>query len=185
MVSEALLNGKISDAKETALDYPFEKIEMQKKNYMGEFQSTQLFLRDGFIDRYSGEKLVFPGLLRLLSVLLPNEFPFHPNWKMSETHRMYWELFPTVDHIVPMARGGLDEEANWVTTSMLLNSAKSNWTLAELNWSLFPVGNLQTWDGLINLFIQLVDKFPQYKNHKYISTWFNAANKSIDFHSNN
>ena len=47
LVSEALLNGKISDAKETALDYPFEKIEMQKKNYMGEFQSTQLFLRDG------------------------------------------------------------------------------------------------------------------------------------------
>jgi hypothetical protein len=33
-----------------------------------------VFARDGFVDRYSGERLVFPGTLRLLAKLLPNEF---------------------------------------------------------------------------------------------------------------
>lgn len=49
-------------------------------------------------DRYSGTQLVFPGVLRLLSRLLRSEFPFHPNWKMSETHMVYWELFPRGSH---------------------------------------------------------------------------------------
>ena len=75
---------------------------------------------------------------------------------------MYWELFPTVDHIVPIARGGIDEESNWVTTSMLRNSMKSNWTLEELDWSLLPTGDLQEWDGLTNLFVLLIDNFPQF-----------------------
>jgi hypothetical protein len=101
---------------------------------------------------------------------------------MSETHMMYWELFPTVDHILPIARGGIDEESNWVTTSMLRNSMKANWTLEELNWSLLPIGDLQEWDGLTNLFVLLVDNFPQYKSHRYISVWFNAAVKAIKLH---
>jgi hypothetical protein len=48
---------------------------------------------------------------------------------MSETHIIYWALFPTIDHVVPVAREGPDEDKNWVTTSMLRNAAKSNWTL--------------------------------------------------------
>src|SRR5688572_3048673 len=38
--------------------------------------STALFLQDGFIDRYSGDRLVFPGVLRLLSHLFPADFPY-------------------------------------------------------------------------------------------------------------
>ena len=94
---------------------------------------TRVFARDGFVDRYSGDKLVFPGtLLRLLSALMPDEFPAHPNWKMSASHVMYWELCPTIDHLVPVARGGADNESNYVTISMLRNSAKAHWTLEEL-----------------------------------------------------
>lgn len=178
LVSESLLSGNLFDAKEVAKEYPFEKFATKKRSYTP-LQSTKLFLRDGFIDRYSGQKLVFPGLLRLLSEWLPEEFPFHPNWKMSETHIMYWELFPTVDHIVPIARGGADEETNWVTTSMLRNSSKSNWTLEDLNWTLVPAGDLQNWDGLINIFIQLVDQAPQHKNHNYINTWYGAAMNAL------
>lgn len=82
----------------------------------------QSFVRDGFIDRYSGRHLVFPGTLRVLSTLFPEDFPFHPNWKTQFTHPAFWELFPTIDHIVPVARGGLDVPENWVTTSQLRNS---------------------------------------------------------------
>ena len=125
-------------------DYPFAPPQSTGRAYT-EAECTTIFIRDGFIDRYSGTQLVFPGTLRLLSRLLPSDFPFHRNWKMTETHMVYWELFPTVDHIVPIARGGAHDETNWATTSMLRNSAKSNWTLEELGWQLVPAGDLREW----------------------------------------
>ena len=64
-----------------------------------------VFLRDRFTDRYFGQSLVFPGTLRALSILLPQQFPYQQNWKQSQTHPAYWELSPTIDHIVALARG--------------------------------------------------------------------------------
>jgi hypothetical protein len=58
-------------------------------------------MRDGFCDRYTGRRLVFPGVLRLISELFPKEFPWHPNWKQGVGHSLYWELSPTVDHVIP------------------------------------------------------------------------------------
>ena len=94
-----------------------------------------LFMRDGFIDRYTGNRLINPGVLRLLHVVLGDDFPAHPNWKVSETHLAFWELFPTVDHLVPVSRGGRDDESNWVTASMLSNQAKAQWSVDDLGWS--------------------------------------------------
>ncbi len=52
----------------------------------------KVFLRDGFIDRYSGDKLLFPGLIKILTIEFPDIFKYHRNWKMSDTHMIYWEL---------------------------------------------------------------------------------------------
>src|SRR6187200_768567 len=79
---------------------------------------TQLYLRDGFIDRYEGTRLIFPGVLRLLSHLMPLDFPYHSHWKMSACHSLYWNLQPTLDHMVPSPRGGADTPENMVCTSM-------------------------------------------------------------------
>jgi len=141
-------------------------------------QMMAIFIQDGFVDRYSGNRLVFPGALRLLSRLLPAELPFHKNWKMSECHMMYWELFPTVDHIIPVGRGGADDESNWVTTSMLRNSAKSNWLLSELGWTLVPRGDFRTWDGLTRAFIEYVSSDRSPLADTYIRRWYNAAVKT-------
>src|SRR2546421_668252 len=128
----ALRMGDIAAARDVLrTEYPFVSATPEGRRYT-ELQSLQIFLRDGFVDRYSGQRLVFPGVLRLLSRLLPQEFPFHPNWKMTETHPAYWELFPTIDHVLPIARGGAHSQINWVTTSMLRNAGKANWTLEEL-----------------------------------------------------
>ena len=54
----------------------------------------------------------------------------------------YWGLFPTIDHIVPIARGGLDGEENLVCCSMLTNNIKTNWTLEQLQWQLYPPGHV-------------------------------------------
>ncbi len=155
-------------------EYPFIPLTRVGRRYT-EWQSLQVFTRDGFIDRYSGQRLVFPGVLRVLSQVLPQEFPFHPNWKMSETHPAYWELFPTIDHVIPITRGGVDSEANWVTTSMLQNAAKANWTLTELGWSLHAQGSLVEWDGLTGFFLEFIDSEKWLLEDTYLRRWHSAA----------
>jgi hypothetical protein len=179
-ICEALLAGDSQLASTIATrEYAHENLGFAGRKY-SEFESTKIFLRDGFLDRYSGTKLVFPAALRLISRLMPAEFPAHPNWKMSESHIVYWELFPTIDHVIPVARGGPDEESNWVTTSMIRNSAKSNWLLEELGWHLQPVGNFREWDGLIGWFMKYIEKDPIHLNDPYLKRWHKAASRVLD-----
>lgn len=134
-VCEAVVRDDASAARTViANEYPHVAVRAAGRRYSKQ-QWVEVFLRDGFVDRYSGQRLVFPGALRLLSLLLPDALPFHPNWKMEACHPMWWELYPTIDHVEPVARGGADASANWVCTSMLRNAAKSNWTLSELGWN--------------------------------------------------
>ena len=155
-------------------EYPFTPGKTVERKY-GVQEALKVFIRDGFVDRYSGARLVFPGVLRVLALRLPAEFPYHPNWKMTETHHAFWELTPTVDHIVPVARGGEDSESNWVTTSMLRNSAKANWTLDELGWELLPPGDPRDWDGLTSWFKRYVGNHPDVLQHASVALWHRAA----------
>jgi hypothetical protein len=94
---------------------------------------------------------------------------------MTEGHIAFWELFPTVDHIVPVARGGVDSEENWACCSMLTNSIKSNWTLEQLQWQLLPAGDLAVWDGLVGWFLGQVTTDPSILRNAYIKRWHRAA----------
>ncbi|NCD42316.1 MAG: hypothetical protein EOL88_09520 [Bacteroidia bacterium] len=94
-------------------------------------------------------------------------------------HR-YWQLLPTVDHIVPVSRGGYDEESNWVCTSQLRNSAKSNWLLEELGWQLHDPGDMKEWDGLINWYLMYVEKKPDTLDDSYMRAWHGAAKMVIE-----
>jgi hypothetical protein len=154
--------------------YPFAPVDKGSRGYTP-VQCTSVFPRDGFIDRYCGAKLVFPSALRLLALLLPTEFPLHRNWKLNATHPAFWELFPTIDHVVPVARGGADDESNWVSTSMFRNAAKANWTLGELGWELAPPGNITQWDGLLGWFRKYVRAFPAVLADPYLRRWHGAA----------
>lgn len=180
-VLQYLLKGdKVTCSQIVKERYPFSIVVTDRRSY-SPLQMTKVFLRDGFIDRYSGEKLLFPGIFRILQLELPNDFPAQSNWKMKETHMVYWELFPTIDHVIPIARGGKDTEDNWVTTSMKRNSAKANWLLDEIGWTLNNPGDLKEWDGLVYLFLDLVKVYPELLTNKYISTWQKALLSSLSF----
>lgn len=169
--SLALIAGHVEDARQIIREcYPFTSLRNAGRKY-SEVDMLRVFYRDGFIDRYSGQRLIFPGLLRLLSKQLPDEVPFHPNWKMDVTHPAYWELMPTIDHLVPVSRGGNDDISNWITTSSLRNSAKANWTIEELGWPMYPAGSLTEWDGLTHLFVQLAEASSLVKGDAYLSRW--------------
>jgi hypothetical protein len=91
-VCRALAEGGVEEAVSIAKrDYPFAPEPIIKRNY-GPIESTRLFVRDGFIDRYTGERLIFPPVLRILSLKLPAVFPYHPYWKTDVTHPSHWEV---------------------------------------------------------------------------------------------
>ena len=154
--------------------YPFAPNPVVTRRY-GPMQSARVFVRDGFIDRYAGERLVFPPVLRVISTILPEDFPYHPNWKTDVTHPAYWDLSATVDHLVPVSRGGADDESNWVTTSGGRNSAKGNWSLEDLGWSLHPPGDFDEWDGLLKWFVQYTEKHPKVLLDHSMRQWRRAA----------
>jgi hypothetical protein len=156
------------------LHYPFAPQPVSKRRY-GPIESTRVFVRDGFIDRYSGERLIFPPVLRLLSSVLPEAFPYHPNWKTDVTHPAYWEVAATVDHLLAVTRGGSDDEANLFTTSMAHNFAKMNWTLEELGWNLRSAGDLNAWDGLIHWFVEYAGTHLELFGNSSLRQWLRAA----------
>ena len=118
---------------------------------------------------------MFPPVLRVVSLALPVEFPFHSNWKTDVTHPAFWELGATIDHLVPVSPGGADDESNWVTTSMARNSAKMNWTLDELGWTLQEPGDFQKWDGLLRWFLEYTASNPGLLRSGWVRRWHRAA----------
>jgi hypothetical protein len=157
---------------------------------------TALFMRDGFIDLYTGEPVVYPPALLLLSLLLPSEFPYHPNWRVGVGHSMYWSLMATHDHVESLARGGRDMEENWVTCSQLTNEVKSYWSMEELGWQFYPRGNLGTWDGLLRWFVGYLDFHPIFLQQaemkselrslvRSIGKWSTAAKRALSLSTGN
>ena len=77
-ICDSLLGGDPQAAADIARNgYPFAPAHSTGRVYT-ETECTAIFVRDGFIDRYSGTQLIFPGAIRLLSRLLPAEFRFIP-----------------------------------------------------------------------------------------------------------
>ena len=170
-----LLNSRRNEAVEIINnEYKFEYKARDKRSYT-EKEKFKIFVRDGFIDRYSGEKLLNPGILKVFSVYFPDEFPYHRNWKMDKTHVAYWELIPTIDHINPIATGGKDIDNNLVTTSQLNNSIKSNWSLEQMRWQIHDAGDIKEWDGLTKIFVEIVEKDITLLSDNYIKRWYSIS----------
>ncbi len=167
----ALLDEDIDRGKEIIrTKYPHQKPMKQRKSFTKKEQLT-IFMRDGFIDRYSGGRLIFPGVLAILSSTMPDVFPVHDNWKTDQCHQAWWDLFPSIDHIVPLAFGGTNDEDNLVCTSMKRNMAKATSSLEEIGWELHPAGKLHEWDGLLLWFLQYVQMHPKALDNSYTCGW--------------
>ncbi|MBN9559578.1 MAG: HNH endonuclease [Alphaproteobacteria bacterium] len=178
-VCAALSSNQTGEAASILLErYPFAPFSKVARRYSVQ-QMVATFLRDGFIDRYSGARLVCGAALRLISKRLPDHFPFQNNWRTDACHFAFWDLAPTIDHILPVSRGGTDDESNWATTSMLRNSAKANSTLDELGWSLYPAGDVRDWDGLLGWFIDEANADRAVLADPYLRRWFTASRSGV------
>jgi hypothetical protein len=178
---QCLADDKIDDARSRILEqYPHTYTPCEHAS-ISPYERLKIYIRDGFIDRYTGKRLIFPNALRLLSSELGQEvFPYHPNWKMSECHSAYWTYIPTCDHLIPKTKDGSDAPENLVTTCMAMNLAKSNSSLEELGWKLYDGGCLKDWDGLMGLYWQSIKKHPELKDAPLIDrSMHNALQRCI------
>lgn len=159
-------------------NYPFVSIKNTRRTCTIK-QMVMQFFDDGFIDRYSGNQLINPGMLRILSELMPDTFPYQAHWETEECHIAYWEYQPTIDHIYPVSFGGEDTTENWATTSMLNNLAKSNFTLEQLGWTLKDKGDINNWDGLSKVFVDFVENDESLLKINRIKSYYIATKEAI------
>ena len=59
------------------------------------------------------------------------------------------------------------------------NSIKSNYTIDEIHWFIYPRGNIHEWDGLSKEFIKLVEYDKELLNDNYIKIWYNISKKLL------
>lgn len=180
-IAEALARNDITTA-DTIAARDFEwSLAVTDRAGITKRQALQVFCRDKFIDRYSGSRLIFPGALLAIGRLMPERFPIHPTWKAGHSHEIYWELWPVIDHIWPVSRGGANVEQNYATTSVLNNSAKGNALLSELGWTLAaPPPHDEHWDGLMAWFREIVMRNPSLLENSQVKGW-HAATRNITF----
>ena len=120
-----------------------------------------MFVRDGFICRYSGQRVLLPAAMMLLAKVLPEQFPWHQNWRMDACHSAFWELSAEVDHVEPRARRGTHDIDNLVTVAPLVNKSKAHSHLSSLGWKQHPAGSLDEWDGKAGWYLAEARKRPK------------------------
>lgn len=189
-IAKAISLGNLGDANQVASSLP-KRIKKKKPEITHLEQKSKhtnvearkytevdlmvLFIRDGFVDRYTGLRLVIPPSLRVISKILPDTFPYHPNWAEGKCHDAYWDLSATADHIKPVASNGQDDLTNLVSTSMAVNLQKNSISLDVLGWELYPMGINNNWDGLSRFFIEQCDIHPNWLKTQYFRKWYKAV----------
>ncbi len=189
-IAQAIDHDRLSEAREIALGMPerIKRSKIARSEHRSASQETSgrlrayserdlmtLFRRDGFVDRYTGLRLVIPPALKAISAALPDAFPFHPNWKKGECHDSYWDLSATADHIKPVVDGGQDDIENLVSTCMSVNLQKNSISLHELGWDLHPPGSDPRWDGLARFFVRQCERHPDLLADQYFKVWHHAV----------
>lgn len=134
---------------------------------ISDHQKLRVFTADGFRCRYTGDLLLFSGYLWALSALWPETFPTHPHGKSDEAHEAYWTHFASVEHLDPISTGGSETADNWITTSMARNQVRSRYSLEALGWQVQARCSSSEWDGGLNAFVKLVDRYPELLKGRY------------------
>jgi hypothetical protein len=120
-----------------------------------------VFMRDGFIDRYTGDRLTFPGTLYLRCC---DRKSFHPT--------RYRRKYPSIDHVVAVTNGGANIIDNYLSVSLRTNTIKNNKALGELGWIVQPPGDLADWDGETSWFVGQVKAHNRLLRNTRIARWF-------------
>ncbi|MBR4383255.1 MAG: hypothetical protein IKP64_06830 [Selenomonadaceae bacterium] len=173
----ALETGSVNAAEKIiATGFPFSGYLNDEKP-LSEAAQLKIFRRDGFVDRFTGQKVFLPPVLTVLSEMLPDVFPNHPNWKRDETHQAHEMFTATVKKIIPNRPA---DEFNLATAAYKTKAAKANATLEDLGWkilSLEEIADLR-WNGMTGWFMNYVDDHRDLLSVPLIARWYKAIQNS-------
>ena len=130
-----------------------------------------VYKRDNYTCRFCSRRTVAPIMLRLVGELFPETFGYHPNWKTNATDISFLILSTSLEHLLPVTRGGSNEPTNLRTACAMCNYTKSNYTLAELGWTDLRSSG-EYWDGFTGMFPALAKKFN--KTQGVYGSWLRA-----------
>lgn len=173
-VIDAVLTNGVAAGREVLTPIAYAPRVIPKRPTLSRAMLGEVFQRDRFTCRYGGALLIPTPIMELISVLYPDLFPFHPNWKGGETHPAILSRSPIVDHIVPGSAGGdwLDKE-NLVTACWPCNGRKADFTLEQLGWRLLELDADADWDGLTSRYVDFWRAAGEPKP-SYHRTWIAA-----------
>lgn len=144
------------------------RIEIERRRALPTAVKVAIHRRDSWTCRYCRARTTAPPVLRFLSEIYPDEFPYHPNWKAGQVHPAYLLLSTSLDHVDPGGRGGswLDQ-GNLVTACWPCNTGKADLRLEEVGWTLLSEADVRSdWDGLAGATNGLWDRAGQPDIHR-------------------
>lgn len=111
-----------------------------------------VFRKNKYQCSYTGIKLITHPIIELLSYILPNEFPYNnpPNGSDKDeknTHLLVWALWPSVDHIIPVSKGGLNMLDNYTIANSKVNMFKAKFHHEEIGLEMKKHQDSE-WNGL-------------------------------------
>lgn len=127
-----------------------QRIELERRRGVSIGLRVAVHRRDCWTCRYCRGRTVAPPVLRFLSEIYPDAFPYHPHWRAGQVHPAYLLLSTSLDHVDPGGRGGSwQHEGNLVTACWPCNTGKADLRLDEVGWKLIGAEDVQSaWDGL-------------------------------------
>jgi hypothetical protein len=161
--------------------FPMER-KVEASDFWNEDRASMMrvFARDGFMNRFTGELLIFPAVLRLLSKELPSIMPYQMAWRVGEIHMAYYDIYACIDRLLPKSQGGSDAESNQITTTMPYVLARSHSNVEEMDWRLTREGFVDEWDGMSSWYVEYVNANQELRNANYFNLWYIAAKKVLE-----
>lgn len=148
-VIKATVNGDTARAESELAPIVFRAEARATRPSLSTKVQAEVFVRDGFRCRYCGGRVILIPVMRVLSGIFPEQFPYHSNWKSDVTHPAFWARSACLDHIEPGSLGGdWKDPENLATACWPCNARKGDRTLEDLGWDLLPIPEPDDWDGL-------------------------------------
>jgi 5-methylcytosine-specific restriction endonuclease McrA len=120
-----------------------------KKVSVPESTKQRVFARDNYTCCYCGRKTIDVAIFKAISQVLPDVFPYHKNWAFDRCHFLYWTHTTSLEHVLPLARGGPNDESNMRAACYECQDAKSDARVEWLGWKPKPIPAGETgWVGL-------------------------------------
>ena len=170
----ALEAGSVDAAKKIIeRDFPFSRYVKDERTFTP-VEQIKIFMRDGFVDRFTGKRVFLPPVLAVLSKEMPETFPWSSSGDRAKTHQAHEMLSAAVKKVIPS--GSSKDTANLVTVSALNKLSRGNATLADLGQPLLTLDDIASarWDGMTGWFVNYVHEHKALLNDNNIARWYKA-----------